>query len=175
VSQTTIRRATLGDGPTILRLIDALADYEKLTPPDEAAGQRLLQDAFAEKPRFEVFLAEVGGTAAGYAFIFETYSTFLALPLLYLEDLFVLPDYRSQKVGFALFRFCVQEAHRRGCGRMEWTVLDWNELAINFYRRQGAKHLTEWYHYRLTQADLARLVSESRDESQSDASQSDAL
>lgn len=151
----TIRQAQPADGPTIILLIHALADFEKLDPPDEAAQQRLLADAFGDRPRFDIFLAEVAGKVAGYAFVFETYSTFLARPSLYLEDLFVLPEYRKQQVGYALFSYCAAEAGRRGCGRMEWTVLDWNTNAINFYNRQGAKHLSEWLHYRLDEAALA--------------------
>ncbi len=160
MTHCTIRKAISADGPDILRLIRALADFESLTPPDDAAQKRLLADAFGERPRFDVFLAEVDGQVAGYAFIFETYSTFLALPTLYLEDIFVLPEYRRQRIGFKLFRYCVREAARRGCGRMEWTVLHWNQNAIDFYRRQGGKHLTEWYFYRLDQATIAKLNAE---------------
>ena len=154
----TIRRAQPADGPMILSLIRALADFEKLAPPDDEAQQRLLADAFAERPRFEVFLAEVSGKVAGYAFIFETYSTFRARPTLYLEDLFVLSEYRQQGVGYALFRHCVSEAARRDCARMEWTVLDWNSHAITFYERQGARHLSEWLTYRLDEAAIKRLI-----------------
>jgi GNAT superfamily N-acetyltransferase len=159
-----IRPATAADGPTILGLIEALAEFEKLAPPDAAAQQRLLQDAFGTHPRFEIFLAEVtqpGETkvvVAGYAFIFETYSTFLAQPTLYLEDLFVLTEYRGQRVGLALFNYCVEQAHLRGCGRMEWTVLHWNENAIRFYQARGAKHMDEWYLYRLTQPDFKKIL-----------------
>jgi GNAT superfamily N-acetyltransferase len=152
----TIRKALPADGPVILSLIRALADFEKLDPPDEAAQQRLLADAFAERPRFDVFLAEIENRPVGYAFIFETYSTFLARPTLYLEDLFVLPEYRQQRVGYALFRHCAAEAAHRGCGRMEWTVLDWNTNAINFYERQGANHMREWLHYRLDETGIAQ-------------------
>jgi GNAT superfamily N-acetyltransferase len=157
-TDVTIRRAQPADGPTILALIRALADFEKLAPPDESAQKRLLNDAFSDHPRFEVFLAETSGTVAGYAFVFETYSTFLARPTLYLEDLFVLPEYRKQRVGYALFRHCVSEASRRGCGRMEWAVLDWNTNAISFYERQGAAHQKQWLPYRLDEAAIARLV-----------------
>ncbi len=156
----TIRKAQPDDAPAILSLICALADYEKLPPPDKAAQQRLIADAFAEPPRFDVFLAFVDRKAVGYAFVYETYSTFLALPTLYLEDLFVLPDYRKQRIGLSLFRYCVAEAERRGCGRMDWTVLDWNQPSIDFYLRQGARHLKEWHLYRLDQDDIKRLNSE---------------
>ena len=153
-----IRRARQEDGPAIVRLITALADFEKLPPPDEAAQQRLLSDAFGPKPRFEIFLAEHESEVAGYAFVFETYSTFLALPTLYLEDLFVLPEHRGKKVGYALFLHCAQEAVGRGCGRFEWTVLDWNQHAINFYERLGARHLDDWRIYRLDREGLGRLT-----------------
>ncbi|GAB4547942.1 MAG: GNAT family N-acetyltransferase [Anaerolineae bacterium] len=157
MSDVTIRRAIPADAPQIIGLIHALADFESLPPPDAEAQARLIHDAFSEKPRFEVFLAEVDAKIAGYAFIFETYSTFLALPTLYLEDLFVLPEFRGRQVGYALFQFCASEAVRRGCGRMEWMVLDWNTHAITFYNRLGGKHHREWYFYRLTGDDLTRL------------------
>jgi GNAT superfamily N-acetyltransferase len=153
-----VRKIRPEDAPALVGLIDALADYEKLDPPDEAAKARLIRDLFSERPRVESFLATVEGAAAGYTFIFETYSTFLALPTLYLEDLFVLPAYRSRKVGSALFRAMVQEAHTRGCGRMEWSVLDWNQLAIDFYERYGAKRQREWLPYRMVRADMERCL-----------------
>lgn len=156
--QPAIRAATPADSDTIISLIIALAEFERLPPPDETACDRLLADAFAPRPRFDIFLAEIEGKAVGYAFVFETYSTFLAQPSLYLEDLFVLPDYRKHGVGYALFMQCVREAKRRGCGRLEWVVLDWNENAIAFYERLGAKHMTEWLPYRLDRAALDRLV-----------------
>jgi GNAT superfamily N-acetyltransferase len=156
----TIRKANADDADLLISLILGLAEFEKLTPPDEAAQKRLMVDAFGPHPRFEVFLAEVGSKVAGYAFTFETYSTFLALPTLYLEDLFVLPEYRSKRIGYALMLHLAKEAVKRGCGRMEWTVLDWNEHAIDFYKRLGAQHLEEWYHYRLDRETLERLAGE---------------
>ncbi len=153
-----VRKATAADADTILKLVDGLADYERLAPPDAAAKQRLIHDMFSERPRIEAYLCEVGGTAAGYAFVFETYSSFLALPTLYLEDLFVLPEFRKRKAGYALFTAIIREAHRRGCGRMEWTVLDWNRLAIDFYKRFEARHMKEWHLYRLDKKQLQELV-----------------
>ncbi len=153
-----VRHARREDADTILRLVDALADYEKLHRPDEAARSRLIHDLFSERPRLECYLCDVEGEAAGYAFVFETYSSFLALPTLYLEDLFVLPEFRKKKVGYALFKAMVAEAHRRGCGRMEWTVLDWNQLAKDFYDRLGAKHMKEWQLYRLVRADMNNIL-----------------
>ena len=153
-----VRPARRKDAPTILHLIDALASYEKLAPPDAAAKKRLIKDMFSPRPRVQVFLAECDGEVAGYAFVFETYSSFLALPTLYLEDLFVLPEYRSKKVGYALFSAMVREAHRRGCGRMEWTVLEWNTLAIEFYKRLGATYMKDWHLYRLTRPDMESIL-----------------
>jgi GNAT superfamily N-acetyltransferase len=152
-----VRRAVPGDGDTILALVEGLARYEKLTPPDPAARQRLLRDMFWERPRIEAFLGEYRGKAVGYAFVLETYSSFLALPTLYLEDIFVLPEYRRKRVGLALFLTLAGEAYQRGCGRMEWAVLDWNRLAINFYHRLGAAQLKEWLLFRLTRQQLAEI------------------
>jgi GNAT superfamily N-acetyltransferase len=148
-NKVSIRPATPEDGDTVLHLIQGLADYEKLPPPDEAAIGRMMRDAFGEHPRFNIYLAEVEGQAAGYAFVFETYSTFAAYPKLYMEDLFVRPEYRGQKVGLALFRHCVAEAERRGCAKLEWAVLDWNTSAQNFYKRLGAEHSQDWFPYYL--------------------------
>ena len=154
----TVRKAEAADAGLLIRLILGLAEFEKLPPPDEDAQRRLVNDAFGPHPRFEVFLAEIGGQVAGYAFTFETYSTFLALPTLYLEDLFVLPEYRGQKVGYALMLHLASEAVRRGCGRMEWVVLDWNTQAQEFYKRLGAGHLDDWYFYRLDREALERIA-----------------
>ena len=150
-----IRQMLPEDGLAFVGLIDALADYENLDRPDPDAKARLLADAFSERPRFEVRLAEVDGVVAGYAFFFMTYSSFLAKPLLYLEDIFVLTEHRGVGAGKALFDACVTEARARGCGRMEWRVLTWNEPAIAFYRRRGAQNLEEWHTFRLDGAALS--------------------
>jgi GNAT superfamily N-acetyltransferase len=155
-----VRRARPDDAETILRLVDALADYEHLTRPDAEGKGRLIRDLFSERPRLECYLCDVDGTAAGYAFVFETYSSFLALPTLYLEDIFVLPECRGKRAGYALFKAMVAEAHRRGCGRMEWTVLDWNQLARDFYDRLGAKHMKEWQLYRLVRNEMEMILEE---------------
>lgn len=153
-----VRLARAEEAPILLELIRALADYEKLDPPAPDAQERLVRDIFGPKPRLDAFLAYAKGRPAGYALILETYSSFLALPTLYLEDLFVKPEFRSQGVGAALFRKAVQEAERRGCGRMEWAVLDWNQLARDFYARFGAKHQQEWMTMRLVRDDFARIL-----------------
>jgi len=115
-----------------------------------------VRDCFGDRPRFEVYLAEVDAeqagapVAVGYAFVFEMYSSFLALPTLYLEDIFVLPEYRGLGAGISLFKFVVAEADRRECGRVDFMALDWNKNARDFYHRLGAQHLTEWCYYRLS-------------------------
>jgi GNAT superfamily N-acetyltransferase len=151
-----IRPATPDDSAAIRALVVALADYERLPPPDADAQDRLLADAFRPQPRVEIVVAVVDGAVVGYAFFFETYSTFLARPTLYLEDLFVLPAHRGEGTGKALFIHLAREAARRGCGRMEWAVLDWNTPAIAFYQRLGAQHLYDWQVYRLDRAALER-------------------
>lgn len=153
-----VRPARANDKDTILSLVDALAEFEKLDPPDEDAKRRLMHDAFGPEPRFEILLAECDGHAVGYAFYFETYSSFLALPTLYLEDLFVLSEFRKLKAGYALFRKCVEEADRRGCGRVDFAVLDWNEPARDFYKRLGAAHLDDWCLYRLTRGQFKKVL-----------------
>jgi GNAT superfamily N-acetyltransferase len=160
MSAITIRRACPEDAETLLELIEALAQYEHLEPPDEEARARLVEHGFGAQPRFETYLAEIDGDAVGYAIAFETYSTFLARPTLYLEDIFVRPERRRQGAGMGLLRCLAREAVARGCGRMEWTVLDWNELAQGVYRKIGARMLDEWRFCRLTGDALRRLAGE---------------
>ena len=153
-----IRSVKRGDEKTFLSLIDALADYEKLKRPTKAARTRLVNDGFGKRKRYSAFLAFAGNKAVGYAIIFETYSSFLALPTLYLEDIFILPHYRSYGIGKKLFRHCLREAKNRGCGRMECVVLDWNKNAIRFYEKLGARHLKEWFTFRLDKKQFKGLL-----------------
>jgi GNAT superfamily N-acetyltransferase len=151
-----IRPLRPGDVDGFLLLIDALADYEHLDPPTAQARDRLAADVLADPPRFFALIAILETRPVGYAVYFETYSTFLALPTLYLEDIFVLPEARGRGIGAALFGACAAEAMRRGCGRMEWQVLAWNDLALGFYEHLGAQPLhTDWQCYRLEGASLA--------------------
>ena len=153
----SLRRATKEDVPGLLRLIRGLAEFENLPPPDDAAEARLVEHGFGERPKFETWLAFVPAQAepVGYALFFETYSTFLARPSLYLEDIFVLPEFRGRGIGSALLRQCVALAHERGCGRVEWTCLDWNTGAQRVYEtRVGAKRMPEWWIYRLTRPEM---------------------
>jgi GNAT superfamily N-acetyltransferase len=160
-STVVVRPLGPSDLPAFLGLVEALAQYEALEPPDQDARARLARDAGADPPRFRTLLAQLEGDVVGYAISFDTYSTFLALPTLYLEDLFVLPQARGRGVGSALFRACALDAYRRGCGRMEWQVLAWNDLAIGFYEHLDAMPLHEsWRCYRLDGAQLTQLAAD---------------
>ena len=156
-----LRRAAREDAPALIELIVALADFEKITAPTEAEQQRLIEHGFGDRPRFEAWLAFWADVPkpVGYAVLFEAYSTFRASPTLYLEDVFVLPEYRRRGIGSALLRHCVRLAHERGCERMEWTCLDWNKKAQAVYERIGARHLSEWYLYRLTRDGMEKFLS----------------
>lgn len=134
-----------------VELLNALADYERLPRPDDAAMARLRRDALGSEPRFEAALAlNSKGKAVGYATWFHTYSTFLARPTMYLEDLFVRDEARESGAGSALFEHVRALGAKRGCGRMEWQVLDWNTLAREFYNRRQATWLKDWLVYRIT-------------------------
>jgi GNAT superfamily N-acetyltransferase len=139
MSEITVRRASAEDAATVINLLTALAEYERLLPPDEAGQQRLKAEMASEKPRFEAYLVEYDRKAIGYAIVFETYGSFMAQPKLYLEDLFILPGYRGLGAGKALFEAMVEQAKVRGCAKMEWTALDWNTPAHDFYRKMGGR------------------------------------
>jgi GNAT superfamily N-acetyltransferase len=157
-TEPAVRVAEERDRSSFLGLVDALADYEKLERPSPEARDRLARDGFGECPLFTPFVAEFDGRIVGYAIIFFTYSSFLARPTLYLEDVFVLPEARGCGVGKAIFQRLAREAVRRDCGRMEWVVLDWNRLAIDFYDRLGARAMDEWVGYRLDRDQLESLA-----------------
>jgi GNAT superfamily N-acetyltransferase len=152
-----IRPATTADLPIILGFIRGLAAYEKLLDEVEATEDRLRATLFGPQPAAECVLAFAGDAPAGFAIYFTNYSTFLAKPGLYLEDLFVTPALRGQGIGKALLLHLARLANARGCGRMEWSVLDWNQPAIDFYESLGARRMKEWQICRLTGESLARL------------------
>jgi GNAT superfamily N-acetyltransferase len=154
----TIRHGTARDVPTILTLIQGLAEYERLRHECLATLAGVRRHGFGRRPYFETLIARRGRRPVGFALYFFTFSTFLARPTLYLEDLFVLPEERGQGAGKALLAALARIAVRRGCGRLEWAVLDWNRPAIRFYERLGARFRREWILTRLTGAPLARLA-----------------
>jgi GNAT superfamily N-acetyltransferase len=157
-----VREATKTDTITIIDLIIGLAEFERLQPPNDKARARLARDIL-EKKLINVFVAKQGKRLVGYALYFYTYSTFLAQPTLYLEDIFAREESRQRGVGKALFMRCVKEAVRRGCGRMEWQVLTWNRKAMRFYQRLGAEKLDEYRQFRLNQKGLQKLSQRSAD------------
>ena len=156
-----VRAATPGDAPLIVDLIRGLADYEKMLDQMETTEERIRASLFppgGQPPDAHCVIGEVNGIPAGFALYFFNFSTFLARPGLYLEDLFVKPEYRGQGLGKALLLHLARVAVERGCGRMEWAVLDWNTPAIEFYESLGARRLPEWQLCRLRAEDLARLT-----------------
>ena len=153
-----IRRATEADVPIILQLIRDLATYER-APEAVVATEAGLRDVlFGPKPSAEVLLALENGEPVGFAVFFHNFSTWLGKPGLYLEDLFVRPEERGKGYGRALLERLAQIAKERGCGRMEWAVLDWNDPAIQFYRKLGAQPMDEWTVFRLTEDGIAKLA-----------------
>ena len=154
----TIVPATAGDIADIHRLIVALAEYERLSEAVVSTEADIHTALFGVRPYAEVLLAKSGGDTVGFALFFHNFSTFLGRPGLYLEDLFVLPERRGQGIGRSLLAALARVAVDRGCGRFEWSVLDWNEPAIGFYQRMGAQVMDEWRICRVTGEALARLA-----------------
>jgi GNAT superfamily N-acetyltransferase len=161
VPDFVIRKARLEDVPLILRMIRALAEYEELSDAVTTTEDQL-RDTLFERRAAEVLLAYAGDEAAGFAVFFQNFSTFLGRPGIYLEDLFVRPEWRGRGLGTRLFARVAQLAVERDCGRMEWSVLDWNESAIGFYRNLGAHPMDDWTVFRLTGAGLTEVAA--RDE-----------
>ncbi len=151
-----IRPAKETDVDRIFELILGLAEYENLTDRVTGNPDLLRSHLFGDRPYAEVIVAELGDLIVGYALFFHTYSTFLTQPGLYLEDVFVSPEYRRQGVGKALMTGVAKIAADRGCGRLEWSVLDWNQPAIDFYQSLGAIVLPDWKICRMTAETLAK-------------------
>ena len=154
----TLRIAEPADVSLILSFIRALGEYERLSAEVIATEQSLHQTLFGERRYAEVVIADCHGQPAGFALFFHNYSTFLAKPGIYLEDLFVDPAFRKHGVGKALLQHLARLAVERGCGRLEWSALNWNRLAIDFYLQLGAVALSEWSSYRLSGDALLRLA-----------------
>ena len=155
---TTIRPAAPADIPQILTFIRALAAYEREPHAVTATEADLLRDGFGEQPYFHCLIADHDGVAAGFAFYFFNYSTWEGYPGLYLEDLFVNPEFRGLGIGKALLARVAAIAQERNCPRLQWEVLDWNTPAIDFYRALGADFLDEWRNVRMTGQALANLA-----------------
>ena len=153
-----IRTATPEDVPIILQLIHDLATYERAPDEVTATEEQLNQVLFGPRPAAEVVLALEGDAPVGFAVFFHNFSTWLGRPGLYLEDLFVKPEERGKGYGRALLVHLARIARDRGCGRMEWAVLDWNEPAIQFYRALGAKPMHEWTVFRLRREEILHLA-----------------
>jgi GNAT superfamily N-acetyltransferase len=157
-----IRQARREDAALILDLIRELAEYEKLAHEAKATQADLKRDLFGDKPCAEVLIGEIAGQPQGFALFFGNYSTFVGRPGIYLEDLYVRPDSRGAGLGKALLAHIAALAVQRGCGRLEWSVLDWNEPALKFYRALGAAPMSEWTVHRVSGDALSQLAAQTR-------------
>ncbi|MGA9855051.1 MAG: GNAT family N-acetyltransferase [Gammaproteobacteria bacterium] len=158
-----IRSATPKDVATTLKLIHELAEYEKLAHEVVATERDIQAALFGKQPTAECLIAELGSTVVGFALFFHNFSTFLGKPGLYLEDLFIKPEFRGQGFGRKMLAHLANLAVQRGCGRFEWAVLDWNAPAIRFYESLGANIMHTWKINRLTGKALRKLATEARD------------
>ena len=156
-----IRAAEATDVDRIFELILGLADYEQLTDKVTGNTELLRSHLFGDRACVEAIVAELGDLTVGFALFFPTYSTFLTQPGIHLEDVFVQPEYRRQGVGKALMTAIAKIAHDRGCGRLEWSVLDWNQNAIEFYQSLGATVLPDWKTCRMSATTLAEIAAKS--------------
>ena len=158
MAEVRVRAASAEDVPLILSFIKELAEYERLSHEVVATEDSLREWLFGERPVAEVVIGEQGKDPAGFALFFHTFSTFLGRPGIYLEDLYVRPEFRRAGIGRALLVHLARLARERGCGRLEWSVLDWNEPAIGFYRGIGASPVSGWTVYRVTGEALEELA-----------------
>jgi GNAT superfamily N-acetyltransferase len=157
--QFQIESATDGDVPLILRLIKGLAEYEQLSEAVTATEAQLRESLFGPRPAAEVLIGYAERQPAGFAVFFQNFSTFLGRPGIYLEDLYVVPEWRGRGLGRRLLSHLAAIALARGCGRVEWAVLDWNDPAIRFYKSLGARSMDDWTIFRVTGHALERLAS----------------
>ena len=156
--ETVIRKATAADAALILEFIRALAAFERAPDAVTATEEGLLRDGFGPNPFYYCLVAEDDGRPAGFAFYFFNYSTWVGRPGIYVEDLFVLPEFRRRGIGKALLKQVAAIALEQGCQRLQWEVLDWNTPAIDFYRAMGAEFLDEWRNARLSGEAMLRLA-----------------
>ncbi|MEF8847876.1 MAG: GNAT family N-acetyltransferase [Candidatus Thermoplasmatota archaeon] len=136
-----------------LVLLERMAKYEKCDPPDKTAEKRLKKDVLSEKPRFHCYLGKIRSEYVSYLLYYFTYSSYLARPILHLEDIFVSEKYRKQGIGQKMFDFCIKKAKKCNCGRMEWCVFNWNKNALEFYNKNDATRLNKTY-YRLNKKQI---------------------
>ena len=155
-----LRAAKAEDAELVLAFIHELAEYERLSEHVTATPDDIARTLFGADPAAEVWIADWDETPAGFALFFRSYSTFIGCPGIYLEDLFVRPDFRGRGIGWAMLKSLAAEVRRRGFARLDWVVLDWNRPAIDFYHRIGARPLDDWRHFRLDGDALARLADE---------------
>ena len=160
IPEFKMRTAVPGDEPQILTLIRRLADYERLAHEVIATERTLGRHLFGERPAAEVFLGFYEGQPVSFALFFQTFSTFLGRPGIHLEDLFVIPELRGKGIGRVMLAYLARIARQRDCGRLEWSVLDWNEPAIRLYRQLGATPMKEWILNRMTGDALERLAAQ---------------
>ena len=146
--ELTIETITEANFDVFLDLVEKLAHYEKLSPPTDDEKVRLRKDGLGEAPKYFAYLGKINDKYVAYVIYYFNYSSFVAKPLMYIEDIYVLDDYRKQGIGTKMLQFCVQQAMKKGCGRIEWCVLDWNEPALKFYEKNQAKKLN-WTFFRL--------------------------
>ena len=154
----TIRPVTREDVPVLLRFIRELAEYEKLLHEAVGTEADLIQYLFGPSPKVEALLAEAENVPVGFCLYFHTFSTFLTRHGIYIEDLYITPDYRGSGVGGLLLKAVVAIAKQRNCGRVEWAALDWNTPAINFYTKLGARQMNEWKTFRLTEDGFDKIL-----------------
>jgi len=173
--RTVIRKATAADAAQILEFIRALATFERAPDAVTATVEGLIRDGFGPNPFYYCLIAEHDDRPAGFAFYFYNYSTWVGRPGIYVEDLFVHPQFRGRGIGKALLQAVAATAMEKGCQRMQWEVLDWNTPAIEFYRAMGAEFLDEWRNVRLSGDAIAKLAEEAnaprRIDSQAETSQ----
>lgn len=159
-SKTTIRKATREDIPLILNFIKLIAEYEKLSHEVIATEESLYHSIFGEKSTVQVLLAFENDIASGYAIFFHNFSTFVGKKGIYLEDLFVKPEFRGKGIGKLLLKEIAKIAVENNCGRIEWAVLDWNKPAIDFYESIGAKAMNEWILFRMNEGEIKNFASQ---------------
>ena len=155
-----IRRATIDDVPLLLRLIKELAEYEKLLDSVTGTEDQLRQNLFGPRPAAEALIGSIDQTPLGFALFFQSFSTFLCMPGIYLEDIYVRPEARGRGLGKAMLRAVARIAVERECGRLEWAALDWNAPAIGFYRKLDAVPMSDWTTFRVTGETLEKLAAE---------------